>query len=800
MSEGQIIAYCVKCKTKREMLQPQAVYTASGTPGTRGQCAVCQSNMFKMGRTPAHDHIPKPEVVASPKSKTKKKKATRKPKGKLVIVESPAKARTISKFLGKDYKVKASVGHIRDLLRSQLSVDVENGFTPKYRVPNEKRPLLKELKKDAAEAAEIYLATDSDREGEAIAWHLVEAAEMDPERTKRVVFHEITKDAIDSAFANPREIDMDRVNAQQARRILDRLVGYKISPLLWQRVRSRTSAGRVQSVALRLISEREEEIEQFVPQEYWSIETILSKQAPDLAKDERQFTARLVNINGQSVELRNSEETQKIVAELSRLSYQVTQVKRGQRRRNPSAPFITSTLQQEASRRLGFGSRKTMRLAQQLYEGLDLGDGETVGLITYMRTDSTNIAAQAQTEARKFITARYGQKFLPENPPTYKTSSRKAQEAHEAIRPSNVWRLPAEMKPYFSRDQYRLYKLIWLRFIASQMAPAVYETIRVEVQAGIYELRASGSRVQFQGFLSVYEDAVDEDAAVENNGGLLPDLKEGEPLDLVEILPEQHFTQPPPHYTEASLIKTLEEFGIGRPSTYAPIIGTIQERGYVERVDKRLRPTELGKIVNDLLVEYFPDIINVEFTAQLEENLDKIAWRERDWVPVLEEFYAPFEGDVQKAEANMPKVEVAETYIGETCEECGHELVVRYGRFGKFIACSNFPDCRYTRPFVKKIGVNCPKCQAELVERKTKKGRIFYGCSNYPDCDWTSWKQPLPTPCPACQGLLVVQNKTTAQCTACNSQFSLEALAKTETEEQADEVVPDQIPEVAWDV
>lgn len=797
MSEGQIIAYCVKCKTKREMLQSQAVYTASGTPGTRGQCAVCQSNMFKMGRTPAHDHIPKPEVVTRPKSKTKKKKATREPKGKLVIVESPAKARTISKFLGKDYKVKASVGHIRDLLRSQLSVDVENGFTPRYRVPNEKRPLLKELKKDAAEAAEIYLATDSDREGEAIAWHLVEAVEMDPERTKRVVFHEITKDAIDHAFANPREIDMDRVNAQQARRILDRLVGYKISPLLWQRVRSRTSAGRVQSVALRLISEREEEIEQFVPQEYWSIETILSKQALDLAKDERQFTARLVNINGQSIELRNSEETQKIVTELSQLSYQVTQVKRGQRRRNPSAPFITSTLQQEASRRLGFGSRKTMRLAQQLYEGIDLGDGETVGLITYMRTDSTHIAVQAQAEARRLIAERYGQKFLPEKPPTYKTRSRKAQEAHEAIRPSNVWRRPAEVKFYLSRDQYRLYKLIWLRFIASQMAPALYETMRVEVQAGIYEFRATGSRVQFQGFLSVYEDAADEDAAVENNGGLLPDLKEGEPLDLVEILPEQHFTQPPPRYTEASLIKTLEEFGIGRPSTYAPIIGTIQERGYTERVDKRLRPTELGKIVNDLLVEYFPDIINVEFTAQLEENLDKIAWRERDWVPVLEEFYAPFEDDVQKAEANMPKVEVAETYIGETCEECGHELVVRYGRFGKFIACSNFPDCRYTRPFVKKIGVNCPKCQAELVERKTKKGRIFYGCSNYPDCDWTSWKQPLPTPCPECQGLLVVQNKTTAQCTTCNSQFSLEALAKTETEEQADEVVPDQIPEVA---
>ena len=798
MSDEQIIAYCVKCKTKREMLNPQAVYTATGTPGIQGQCAVCQSKMFKMGRASAHEHLPKPEATASPKVKAQKKQAkqqsSRQPRGKLVIVESPTKARTIGKFLGKGYTIKASVGHIRDLLRSQLSVDVENGFTPKYRVPNEKRPLLKELKKEAAEAAEVYLATDADREGEAIAWHLVEAAEMDPERTRRVVFHEITREAIDTAFAHPREIDMGQVNAQQTRRILDRLVGYKISPLLWQRVRSRTSAGRVQSVALRFICEREEEVEQFNPQEYWSIETILSKQASQLAAAEGQFTARLVNMGGQAVELANGQETQKIVTELSHQSYQVTQVRRGQRRRNPSAPFITSTLQQEASRRLGFDSRKTMRLAQQLYEGVDLGGGETVGLITYMRTDSTNISAQAQAEARKLIAARYGQDFLPEEPPVYKTSSQKAQEAHEAIRPSSIWRLPAEVKSYLSREQYRLYNLIWLRFIASQMAPALYETMRVEVQAGIYELRASGSRIQFQGFLSVYEDTVDEDVVVEASEGLLPDLVEGEPLDLVEILPAQHFTQPPPRYTEASLIKTLEEFGIGRPSTYAPILGTIQERGYVERVDKRLYPTELGKIVNELLVEYFPDIVNVEFTAQMEENLDKIAWHEREWAPVLEEFYASFAQAVRAAEANMPKVEVSET-IGERCENCGHELVVKYGRYGKFIACTNFPNCRYTRPFVKKIGVNCPKCRSDLVERKTKKGRIFYGCSDYPNCDWISWKQPLPLPCPNCQGLLVIQNKTTAQCTQCNRSFGLNSLF--EVDGHRVEVEAAHLPEVA---
>ena len=782
MTTEPLIAYCVKCKQKREMADPKPEYTASGTPGTRGKCSVCGTGMFKMGYTPAHDGLPRPEVKPRPR-KGKRGKSAARPKGKLVIVESPAKARTIGKFLGKGYTVKASIGHVRDLLRSQLSVDVENGFTPKYRVPNEKRPLVKELARDAERAAEIYLATDADREGEAIAWHLMEATRMEPSRVRRVVFHEITRDAIEQAFANPRDINLNRVNAQQARRILDRLVGYKISPLLWRRVRSRTSAGRVQSVALRLICEREEEIDNFVPEEYWTIHARLSKQAPRLKPAEREFIARLLKIEGKQAKIENEAQAKAIVAGMQTQTYRVTGVKHGERRRKPPAPFITSTLQQEASRRLGFGARKTMRIAQQLYEGVELPGGETIGLITYMRTDSTHVAAQAQAEARALIEKEYGPQFLPETPPKHKSRARKAQEAHEAIRPTNVWRFPKPLKNTLSRDQYRLYNLIWLRFIASQMKEALYRTVRVDIAAGPYELRASGSRLVFPGFLSVYEETRDEDAAPAGDANRnIPELAAGETVDLVKLLPEQHFTQPPPRYTEASLVRTLEEFGIGRPSTYAPIISTIQDRGYVERADKRLHPTDLGKVVNNLLVQYFPDIISVDFTARMEEDLDKIAWGERDWVSVLEDFYAPFEEDLQKAEAHMPKVEVASETIGEACPECGHDLVIKFGRYGKFIACSNFPDCRYTRPFVVKIGVACPKDGGDLVARKTKKGRTFYGCSNYPDCDWTSWKRPLPTPCPNCGGLLVAQSKKFAQCTRCEERFALDALPAADAE------------------
>lgn len=785
MSEEIVMAYCVKCKEKREMKQPLAVYTANGTPGTSGTCPVCGTKMFKMGRTPAHEYAAPPEKV----SRKSKKKAAKTPRrhGKLVIVESPAKARTVGKFLGSGYTVKASVGHVRDLLRSQLAVDVERDFAPKYRVPNEKRPVVKELKNAAAKASEIYLATDPDREGEAIAWHLMEATEMDAARAKRVVFHEITKDAVAEAFAHPRQVDMKRVNAQQARRILDRLVGYQISPLLWRKVRSRTSAGRVQSVALRLIVEREHEIDDFNPVEYWSIEADLA-QVSENPLAERQFRAKLARIQGEKVDLNNETETGAIVADLEKSSYTVIEVKKSERRRRPAAPFTTSTLQQEASRRLGFGARKTMSIAQQLYEGIELDGEGTVGLITYMRTDSTNVSQQAQNEARDFIGQRYGQELLPEEPPVYKTKSKGAQEAHEAVRPTSVWREPHRIKVFLSRDQERLYTLIWQRFVSSQMANAVYDTMTVGVGATPtvppaqdeewpYRLQASGSRVRFKGFLTVYEETLDEDATPDaSEGVILPELSEGETVELLKLLPEQHFTQPPPRYTEATLVKTLEEYGIGRPSTYAPIITTIQQRGYVETVDKRLYPTELGEVVNELLVEYFPDIINVEFTAQMEDDLDRIASGDMELTPVLHEFYDPFAKAVAYAETHMPEVEIEDQPTGELCEKCGHPMVLKFGRFGKFEACSNFPECRNAKPHLVKLGIACPNDGGELVERRTKKGRVFYGCANYPECEWSSWKRPLPQPCPNCQGLLVQKNRNWAQCLNCEEQFELNQL------------------------
>ncbi|MFN8458036.1 MAG: type I DNA topoisomerase [Anaerolineae bacterium] len=584
--------------------------------------------MFKMGRTPAHDLVARPAPATSTNGKKGKSKESASPKqhGKLVIVESPAKARTVGKFLGSGYTVRASVGHVRDLLRSQLSVDVAHDFAPKYRVPNEKRDVVKELKNIASKASEIYLATDPDREGEAIAWHLMEATDMDETRTKRVVFHEITKDAVSEAFAHPRQVDMRRVNAQQARRILDRLVGYEISPLLWRKVRSRTSAGRVQSVALRLVVEREHEIDDFNPVEYWSVEADLAKTkkaAPKAHLSDRKFRAKLTRIGGEKIDLKNATDTQAIVAELEKSRYTVVEVKSGERRRKPAAPFTTSTLQQEASRRLGFGARKTMSIAQQLYEGVELGGEGTIGLITYMRTDSTNVSQQAQNEARNFISKRYGSDLLPDEPPTYKTKTKGAQEAHEAIRPTSIWREPDKVKRFLNREQERLYTLIWQRFTASQMANAIYDTMTVGVGAGLtpptdgsewpYRLQASGSRVRFKGFLTVYEESRDEDAAPDTEEGvILPELSEGELVDLLKLWPEQHFTQPPPRYTEATLVKALEEYGISRPSTYAPTITTIQQRGYVTSQEKRLYPTELGEVVIELLVEYFPDIVNVD--------------------------------------------------------------------------------------------------------------------------------------------------------------------------------------------
>ncbi len=759
-------AYCMKCKTKREMKDPAASFNAKGSPVTIGICPVCGTKLYKMGRTDAHEGMtppPKPEKVVVRD-------------GRLVIVESPAKAKTVGRYLGKGYTVRASVGHVRDLLKSQLSVDVDNNFTPKYRVPNEKKEVVKEIKKLAQKAEEVYLATDPDREGESISWHLLEAAEIDPDRARRVVFHEITEPAIKEAFDHPRHINMDLVDAQQARRILDRLVGYSISPILWEKVRGRLSAGRVQSVALRLIVEREREIENFIPVEYWSIHVELK---PEKLKS--TFVAKLAKIDDKDPELPNEETVKPILMDMETAAYTITKVKRGERRRKPSAPFTTSTLQQDASRKLGFTAKRTMALAQGLYEGQDVGNGGTTGLITYMRTDSTNVSTIAQQEAREYISGKYGSDYLPPEPPQYKTRSANAQEAHEAIRPTSVMRDPEQVREYLEPAMYKLYRLIWQRFVASQMEAAVYNTLQVEVTAKSneheYLLRASGSDVKFAGFLVVYEEAKNEDVKTEEdeeNVRIPSGIAEGQKQELVRLIPEQHFTQPPPRYSEASLVQALEEDGIGRPSTYAPTISTIQQRGYVVREEKRLIPTEIGMQVNDLMIQYFPDIVDFQFTARMEEDLDMVASGQAEWTEVIHEFYHPFAEDLKKAQAEMPVTKSGPEPIGRQCPDDGGELVIRYGRFGKFISCANFPTCRYTEPWLEKIGVLCPKDGGELVERKTRKGRTFYGCEHYPNCDFTSWKRPLKMPCPKCNGLLVIANKREAQCTNCQETFLLE--------------------------
>ncbi len=602
-------AYCLKCRTNRTIQEPIAAFNVNGSPITRGTCSVCGTKMNRTGYTEAHQGLTPPEV--------KKTREVVK-NGKLVIVELPAKAKTVGRFLGKGFTVRASVGHVRDLLRSELSVDVENNFTPKYRVPNEKREIVKELKELVKRSEEIYLATDPDREGEAIAWHLMEAADIPLETSKRVVFHEITDNAIQEAFAHPRKVNTDLVNAQQARRILDRLVGYSLSPLLWEKVRSRLSAGRVQSVALRLIVEREREIEAFIPQEYWTIAAEFHQE------DHRQnYRAKLVKLDHKDAvdHLYSKEAVDPLLPDLENAAYHISKIKKSERKRKPSAPFITSTLQQEASRKLGYTARRTMILAQQLYEGIDVGEGGNTGLITYMRTDSTHVAKQAQMEARSYIAQRHGNDFLPPSPPFYKTRAAGAQEAHEAIRPTSAFREPDKMKAFLSRDLFRLYQLIWQRFVSSQMESAIYDTLTVDIdgkgKAHSYLFRTAGSSVRFPGYRVVYEEAVDEDALKddEENNRIPAHLKEGALQILEKLFPDQHFTQPPPRYTEATLVQKLEENGIGRPSTYAPILSTIQERGYVIREQKRLSPTDTGILVNDLLLEHFSDLIDVGFTA-----------------------------------------------------------------------------------------------------------------------------------------------------------------------------------------
>ncbi|WP_409292254.1 type I DNA topoisomerase [Peribacillus sp. SCS-37] len=680
----------------------------------------------------------------------------------LVIVESPAKAKTIEKYLGKKYKVKASMGHVRDLPRSQMGVDVENEFNPKYITIRGKGPVLKDLKTAAKKAKKIYLAADPDREGEAIAWHLAHTLDVDTSSDCRVVFNEITKDAIKESFKHPRPIDMDLVDAQQARRILDRLVGYNISPLLWKKVKKGLSAGRVQSVAVRLIIDREKEIQKFIPEEYWTIKA-------EFMKGKDLFEASFFSLDGKKVQLTNEEEVNSVLSRLKGHEFQVSNVTKKERKRNAAAPFTTSSLQQEAARKLNFRAKKTMMIAQQLYEGIEIGKEGTAGLITYMRTDSTRISDTAKNEAREFISGQYGAEYAVAEERKDKKQTN-AQDAHEAIRPTSALRDPASVKEYLSRDQYRLYKLVWERFVASQMAPAILDTMSVDLENSGVLFRATGSKIKFAGFMKVYVEGTDDSEEEKEN--FLPVLEEGDRAKAGDMDKKQHFTQPPPRYTEARLVRTLEELGIGRPSTFAPTLDTIQKRGYVALDNKRFIPTELGEIVLELILEFFPDILDVEFTAKMERDLDDIEDGKIAWVRVIDDFYKDFEGHLEKAEAEMEKVEIKDEPAGEDCEHCGSPMVFKMGRYGKFMACSNFPDCRNTKAIVKEIGVKCPNChEGNIIERKSKKKRIFYGCDRYPECEFISWDKPLARKCPKCDNFLVekkLKKGIQVQCVNCD--------------------------------
>ena len=680
----------------------------------------------------------------------------------LIIVESPTKARTIKKFLPPRFVVKASVGHVRDLPKSSLGVDVEHGFEPKYLTIKGKGEVIKELKNATKSASDVFLATDPDREGEAIAWHLAELLKL--EHPKRIELHEITKDAALKALSDPHNIDMDRVNAQQARRILDRLVGYKISPLLWSKVRGGLSAGRVQSVAVKLIVDREREIQRFVPREYWTIAALLHKPG-----DTAVFPAELSEVDGQKAEIDNGGRADQIVADLQDAAFSVAAVKQREVRRNAAAPFTTSTLQQEASRKLRFRVRKTMQLAQALYEGVDLGPEGTQGLITYMRTDSTRISDAAAEAAKGFIAGTYGHAHVGGG---RRFKAREGvQDAHEAIRPTSVARVPQSLAGVLKRDELRLYELIWARFVASQMAPAVYDQTSVEIDAkpvrgtARYLFRATGSVLKFAGYTKVYEEGRDDDAAAGSAGkddrarNPLPPLAPSDALLKRSVEPKQHFTEPPPRYTEAALVRALEENGIGRPSTYSSIVETIQARHYVHQVERRFRPTEMGFAVNDLLAEHFKDIMDLQYTAKMENELDAVAERKEDWVGLLQRFYGAFERDLEQAEKLLPKLEIKDEPTDEICEKCGRPMVIKTGRYGRFISCTGYPECKTTKPILKDTGVLCPKDGGKIVERKSRRGRTFYGCANYPACDFVSWDPLVAEPCPVCGSHVVVKSK-----------------------------------------
>ena len=681
------------------------------------------------------------------KKTTSKRKTTRraKPKKKLVIVESPSKAKTIGKFLGRSYKVVASLGHVRDLPKSRMGVDIENNYQPDYISIRGKGDVIKELRKDAKSAKAVYLASDPDREGEAIAWHVSNILKLDDSEKNRVTFNEITKDAVKEAFNEPRTINMDLVDAQQARRVLDRLVGYSISPILWKKVKKGLSAGRVQSVALNLIIQRENEIRNFKPEEYWTIDA-------EFKHNREKFKATFFGENGKKVSLKNNNDVQQVLGKLDKnKDFAITKVTKRERKRQPQPPFTTSTMQQDANRRLNFRTRKTMMTAQMLYEGIDIKQGAPVGLITYMRTDSTRIASIAKHEASKFIHEEYGGEYAAIKPIKGKLPEG-AQDAHEAIRPTSVFRTPAKMKPYLTNDQYKLYSLIWSRFVASQMTPEIIDTMNVNLQQNNVDFRASGSKVKFAGFTKVYKRGKEKD-------NLLPELKEGDSAQMVSDDPAQHFTQPPARYTEAALIKTLEENGVGRPSTYAPTLDTIQRRYYVRLVSRHFEPTELGEIVNTIIEKQFPDIVNAKFTADVEDKLDQIEEGKQNWIRVVDSFYQPFSKEVSTAESEVAKIEMKDELAGMDCDICGAPMVVKMGRYGKFYACSRFPECRNTKAIVKDTGITCPKCgQGTVVERKSKKNRVFYGCSRYPDCDFVSWDKPIGRNCPK-DGHFLVEKK-----------------------------------------
>ncbi|HEK9108127.1 TPA: type I DNA topoisomerase [Streptococcus equi subsp. zooepidemicus] len=671
------------------------------------------------------------------RSATKKKSAAA--KKNLVIVESPAKAKTIEKYLGRQYKVVASVGHIRDLKKSSMSIDFDNHYEPQYINIRGKGPLINALKKEAKNAKKVYLASDPDREGEAISWHLSHILGLDPDDNNRVVFNEITKDAVKEAFEDPRKIDMDLVDSQQARRVLDRIVGYSISPILWKKVKKGLSAGRVQSVALKLIIDREHEIKAFVPKEYWSIDGLFKKGT-------KKFQASFYGLNGKKMKLNTNDDVKLVLSQLSSDDFMVSKVEKKERRRHAPLPYTTSSLQQDAANKINFRTRKTMMVAQQLYEGISLGPNGTQGLITYMRTDSTRISPVAQNDAAGFIVERFGSQYSKHGNQVKNATG--AQDAHEAIRPSNVNHTPEAIAKFLDKDQLKLYTLIWNRFVASQMTAAVFDTVKVNLEQNGVLFVANGSQMKFDGYMAVYNDS--------DKSKMLPEMTEGEVVKKVTLTPEQHFTQPPARYSEASLIKTLEENGVGRPSTYAPTLDVIQRRYYVKLAAKRFEPTELGEIVNQLIVEFFPDIVDVKFTADMEDKLDQIEIGKEAWQNVIDQFYKPFVKELTKAETEIEKIQIKDEPAGFDCELCGHPMVVKLGRFGKFYACSNFPECHHTKAITKEIGVSCPACQqGQVIERKTKRNRIFYGCDRSPECDFTSWDLPVGRSCPKSGDYLV---------------------------------------------